>query len=57
MVDVFAEDIIKASDLKRKKRKLSIPDCIGYVVAKREGAKFLTGDKEFENFSNVEFVK
>ncbi len=57
LVDVEVEDIIAAGDLKRKNRKLSIPDCIGYVVAKRIGAKFLTGDKEFEKMKNVEFVK
>ena len=54
---VELEDIIKAGDLKSQNRKLSIPDCIGYVVAKRIGAKFLTGDKEFEKMANVEFVK
>ena len=32
-------------------------DCIGYIIAKRLGMKFLTGDKEFEGFENVEFVK
>ena len=57
LVDVETEDIIAAGDLKKKNRKLSIPDCIGYVVAKRIGAKFLTGDKEFEKIKNVEFVK
>ncbi len=32
-------------------------DCIGYIFAKQLGIKFLTGDKEFENLDNVEFVK
>ena len=32
-------------------------DCIGYIMAKKLNIKFLTGDKEFENFLNVEFVK
>jgi uncharacterized protein len=40
-----------------KKRDVSYTDCIGYVYAKRNGLKFLTGDKEFENMPNVEFVK
>ncbi|MFH0970119.1 MAG: PIN domain-containing protein [Candidatus Diapherotrites archaeon] len=39
------------------KQNLSIPDCIGYLQAKKLGIKFLTGDKEFENMENVEFVK
>lgn len=42
---------------KYKKRDLSYADCIGYVFAKRSGMRFLTGDKEFEDFDNVEFVK
>ncbi len=43
--------------LKWKDRKVSIPDCIGYVMAKNLDIKFLTGDKEFEGLDNVEFVK
>ena len=40
-----------------KKRDLSYTDCLGYVIAKESKIKFLTGDKEFEDLSNVEFVK
>ena len=40
-----------------KKRDLSYTDCVGYVYAKRHGMKFLTGDKEFEDLPDVEFVK
>ena len=40
-----------------KKRDLSYADCLGYVIAKNLGIRFLTGDKEFENLPNVEFVK
>jgi uncharacterized protein len=43
--------------LKHKKRKLSYADCIGYVLAKENNFKFLTGDKEFKDLANVEFVK
>jgi len=43
--------------LKWKDRKVSITDCIGYIMAKNLGIKFLTGDKEFENMENVEFIK
>jgi uncharacterized protein len=42
---------------KHKKQKVSMTDCIGYVHARELGIKFLTGDKEFENFDNVEFIK
>jgi uncharacterized protein len=40
-----------------KKKDVSYADCIGYIYAKRHKMKFLTGDKEFEKLSNVEFVK
>lgn len=57
LVNVEINDILAAMDLRIKNRKLSIPDAIGYTVAKRLKAKFLTGDKEFEKLPNVEFVK
>lgn len=40
-----------------KDRNVSITDCIGYIMAKDLGIKFLTGDKEFKDLDNVEFVK
>lgn len=43
--------------LQFKKRNLSMTDCIGYIIAKRWGIKFLTGDKEFSDMENMEFVK
>jgi len=56
LVEVKIEDIKKAMDLKTKQRKLSIPDAIGYTIAKRHGLKFLTGDEAFRDFQGVEFV-
>ena len=56
-VRVTLEDVKNATDLKRKHKKMSIPDVIGYTVAKRHGVKFLTGDNDFKGFRNVEFVK
>lgn len=56
----FNENVIKEAArfrLEHKKRNLSMTDCIGYIIAKKLGIKFLTGDKEFENLDNVEFVK
>ena len=56
----FDEEIIKEAaqlKLKYKKSFLSMVDGIGYVFAKKYSIKFLTGDKEFENMENVEFVK
>jgi len=43
--------------LQHQKRKLSMTDCIGYIFALRNGLKFLTGDKQFADLPNVEFVK
>ncbi len=42
---------------KHKKQKLSYVDTIGYQLSLDLGIKFLTGDKQFENIPNVEFVK
>lgn len=56
----FDKDLIKDAAqfrLQHKSRNLSMTDCIGYSLAKRLGIKFLTGDKEFEHFDKVEFVK
>lgn len=42
---------------RNKQKKLSYADCIGYTLAQEHGLKFLTGDKEFKDIPNVEFVK
>lgn len=59
VVDFDSNIIEEAAKLKNKfnKRNISMTDCIGYCTALTLGIKFLTGDKEFENFDNVEFVK
>ena len=41
---------------KHKHRKMSYIDCLGYIIAVRRGAKFLTGDMAFKGFERVEFV-
>ncbi len=43
--------------LNHAKRSLSYVDCIGYVMARHNNVPFLTGDKQFEDFPNVEYVK
>ena len=56
----FDYEVIKeAAKLKFRlnKRDLSMTDCIGYCFAKQLGIKFLTGDKQFADMENVEFVK
>ena len=57
VVEVSIEDIKRAMDFKTMHRKLSIPDAIGYIIAKKHDVKFLTGDKDFEDMENVEFVR
>ena len=42
---------------KHKKQGISFFDAAGYIFALKNGFKFVTGDKEFENFSNVELRK
>jgi uncharacterized protein len=50
---VFGASLFK---LEHKKAKVSYADALGYVMALENGMKFLTGDKEFRDFENVEFV-
>jgi uncharacterized protein len=38
-------------------KKLSIIDCVGYSVANRLNIPFLTGDREFADMDNVQFVR
>jgi len=57
LVDVTLDDVKEAMDLKIKNKQFSIPDAIGYIIAKKFNAKFLTGDSGFKEMLNVEFVK
>ena len=38
-------------------KKLSTIDCVGYSVANRLKIPFLTGDREFADMNNVQFVR
>ena len=59
IVEVSKDVMIKAMSMriKERKRNLSMTDCVSYVMAKILGIKFLTGDEQFRNMENVEFVK
>lgn len=59
LIEITSEVAINAAlfRFKNKKLKLSYIDCIGYLLAKSNNLLFLTGDKEFQNFDCVEFVK
>ncbi len=39
------------------RKRLSYVDCLGYILAKKEGVEFVTGDKEFEGMNSVRFIK
>ena len=59
MVEV-KDEIIKEANafrLYEVKRELSYVDCIGCIIAKMMKIKFLTGDKQFKDLENVEYVK
>lgn len=59
VVPVDMDVLLVAAKMKLKflKERLSFVDCIGYVLAKKHNAKFLTGDEKFRHKENVEFVK
>ena len=57
-VNEVSDDVIfEAMKLKLKNKKLSYTDCIGYAFSLKHNLKFLTGDKEFKDMDNVEFVR
>jgi len=43
-------------EMRRRGKYWSYVDSIGYLLAEKIGAKFLTGDNEFQNVKNVEFI-
>ncbi len=51
--------LIEAIKFKYKHRKTNISffDSVGYMFSLKNNYLFVTGDKEFENFNNVEFLK
>ena len=55
-----SDDVIREAMLFRKqykKREISYADSIGYAFAIKHNLKFLTGDKEFKDLPDVEFVQ
>ncbi|MBI3033703.1 PIN domain-containing protein [Candidatus Woesearchaeota archaeon] len=59
LVDITKDTMMEATEFKllHAKKKLSWADCIGYILARQTKLKFLTGDSEFKNLENVEFVQ
>ena len=58
-IKIDNETVRRASEFRYRfsKRKLSYIDSIGYMISRKKGIRFLTGDKEFKDLDNVEFVK
>lgn len=62
IIDFNQSDIVGSMKLrltlkKEGGRNISYADALGYYLALKNKLKFLTGDKEFEELDNVEFVK
>ena len=59
LVVSIPNDVLKEAmefKLLNKKKKLSYADCIGYVYAKKNNLKFLTGDIQFKEMENVAYI-
>ena len=59
LLEILPEDIVEATRFRyiNRKKSISITDSVGYTLSLKHKIKFLTGDKQFEDMQNVEFVK
>jgi predicted nucleic acid-binding protein len=59
LLEATTEDLFEAARVRadRPRQRLSYVDALGYVLARREGMRFLTGDQAFRGLVGVEFVK
>ena len=59
LLEITPEIIVEAVCFRHenKKNDFSLPDAVGYKLSLKHNLKFLTGDRQFENLDNVEFVK
>ena len=59
VVEIDDETLREAIQFRKEHKKQDVlyTDCIGYIYAKRNNLKFLTGDSKFEHLPFVEFVK
>ncbi len=56
--DIFIEAILFRKKHNREtKGNMSFFDAVGYIFALKDNYLFLTGDKEFKNLPNVEFIE
>lgn len=58
-LEISPKIIVEAVRFRYENRKgnVSLTDSVGYTLSLKHNLKFLTGDRQFENISNVEFVK
>lgn len=59
LLDADLDDLIRAGHFKigHARSRISYVDSLGYVLARRHGLRFLTGDEQFADFPEVEYVK
>ena len=59
LLEILPEDIVNATYFRyiNRKKGISITDALGHTLSLKHKLKFLTGDRQFENLPNVEFVK
>jgi len=55
--DIIKEAVKLYLSMRKENKKPNYIDCIGYLIALKLDIRFLTGDEEFKNMKNVEFVK
>jgi predicted nucleic acid-binding protein len=56
-LELIKDAAILRSEMLKEKKGLSYADAVNYVAAKNMKIKLLTGDNDFKNLENVEFVK
>lgn len=59
-VSEISDEIIRDAMIFRrqnKRHRFSYADAVGYIFARRNNLIFLTGDRQFDGFPGVEFVK
>ena len=59
LLEISPEVIIRAIYFRfiNKIRNISLVDAVGYILSLKHNLKFLTGDNQFRDLPNVEFVK
>ena len=55
--EISDEIIFESMRFRLDHRNFSYADCVGYLLARRKGEKFLTGDIAFKGLEGVEFVR